>query len=149
MVGSHGHSGFVRFLLGSIAKAVVQNAKCSVEIVRYHGDDQTPKSESAPAAPEALRLLLATDGSEYSQAAARSIASRPWPDGTQIRIVSVIEPVMPASDPWFASGALIDKVREESAGNSRDAVDAAREIISRAGITIETVVVDESPKKRI
>ena len=33
-VGSHGHGGFVRFLLGSIAKAVVQNASCSVEIVR-------------------------------------------------------------------------------------------------------------------
>src|SRR5215510_15751211 len=33
-VGSHGHSGIVRLLLGSVAKLVVQNAGCSVEIVR-------------------------------------------------------------------------------------------------------------------
>jgi nucleotide-binding universal stress UspA family protein len=149
MVGSHGHSGFARFLLGSIAKAVVQNAACSVEIVRDHGDGQIRKSESAPSAPEAFRLLLATDGSEYSQAAAHSIATRPWPAGIQIRIISVVEPVMPASDPWFASGALIDKVREETASKSRESVEAAREIISRAGITIETNVFDGSPKKRI
>src|SRR6185295_3332070 len=54
MVGSHGHSGFVRFLLGSIAKAVVQNAKCSVEMLRHDGDDETTTSESAGAATAAL-----------------------------------------------------------------------------------------------
>ena len=150
MVGSHGHSGFVRFLLGSIAKAVVQNAACSVEIVRDHGEDrEAGQPESGSGTAEGLRLLLATDGSEYSKAAAHSIASRPWPAGSQIRIVSVVEPLMPATDPWFASGAITDTLRDENARKSRDAVEAAREIISRTGITIETAVVDGSPKKRI
>lgn len=34
MVGSHGHKGFDRFLLGSVSQAVALHAKCSVEIVR-------------------------------------------------------------------------------------------------------------------
>jgi nucleotide-binding universal stress UspA family protein len=150
MVGSHGHSGFVRFLLGSIAKAVVQNAACSVEIVRDPGHDKEARQpESASSAPEGLRLLFATDGSDYSQAAAHSIASRPWPAGSQIKIVSVVEPLMPATDPWFASGAITDTLRDENARKSGDAVEAAREIISRTGMTIETAVVDGIPKKRV
>jgi nucleotide-binding universal stress UspA family protein len=34
VVGSHGHTGLTRFLLGSVAQAVVAHAPCSVEVVR-------------------------------------------------------------------------------------------------------------------
>lgn len=34
VLGSHGHSNFRRFLMGSVAESVARNAKCSVEIVR-------------------------------------------------------------------------------------------------------------------
>jgi nucleotide-binding universal stress UspA family protein len=34
VVGSHGHTGLTRWLLGSVAQAVVAHAPCSVEIVR-------------------------------------------------------------------------------------------------------------------
>jgi nucleotide-binding universal stress UspA family protein len=34
VVGSHGHGGLERFLLGSVSQAVAMHAKCSVEIVR-------------------------------------------------------------------------------------------------------------------
>jgi nucleotide-binding universal stress UspA family protein len=37
VVGSHGYSGWQRFLLGSVSQAVVSHAKCSVEVVR-HGE---------------------------------------------------------------------------------------------------------------
>jgi nucleotide-binding universal stress UspA family protein len=36
VLGSHGHSGLRRFLLGSVAEFVARNARCSVEIVRMH-----------------------------------------------------------------------------------------------------------------
>jgi len=84
-VGSHGHSGFVRFLLGSIAKAVVQNAVSSVEIVRHPGHDtDSADHDNATEKPGGMRILLATDGSDYSLSAARSIAERPWPSGSEI-----------------------------------------------------------------
>ena len=35
-------------------------------------------------------MLLATDGSESSREAAQAIAQRPWPAGTEVRILSVI-----------------------------------------------------------
>ncbi len=34
LVGSHGHKGLGRFLLGSVSDAVARHAPCSVEIVR-------------------------------------------------------------------------------------------------------------------
>jgi nucleotide-binding universal stress UspA family protein len=34
VMGSHGHRGFTRFLLGSVSEAVVSHAPCSVEIVK-------------------------------------------------------------------------------------------------------------------
>ena len=34
VLGSHGHTGLTRLLLGSVAQAVVAHAPCSVEVVR-------------------------------------------------------------------------------------------------------------------
>lgn len=34
VLGSHGHRGWQRFLLGSVSQAVASHAQCSVEIVR-------------------------------------------------------------------------------------------------------------------
>jgi hypothetical protein len=38
-----------------------------------------------------MKILVATDGSEYSMAALRSVAERPWPVGSEARIISVSE----------------------------------------------------------
>jgi nucleotide-binding universal stress UspA family protein len=36
VVGSHGRTGLTRWLLGSVAQAIVAHAPCSVEVVRQH-----------------------------------------------------------------------------------------------------------------
>jgi nucleotide-binding universal stress UspA family protein len=83
MVGSHGQSALIRFFLGSVAQAVLRTSPCSVEIVR---------PASIPALPsDGMKILLATDGSECSAKAVSSVASRPWPANSQIRILSVVE----------------------------------------------------------
>ena len=149
-VGSHGHSGFVRFLLGSIAKAVVQNAPCSVEIVRHARHDKDhPDHDKAEERHSVLRILLATDGSDYSAAAARSIAARPWPSGSQVRIVSVVEQIVPGADPWYSAGAVAERVREDNRKHSEEAVSASEEIVASAGMKTETAVLEGSPKRRI
>jgi nucleotide-binding universal stress UspA family protein len=80
-VGSHGHGMLDRFLLGSVSQAVALHAKCSVEIVR------SPKS-----GPEAMRILIATDGSEQSESAVDEIARQHFPADTEVRVISVVEP---------------------------------------------------------
>ena len=149
-VGSHGHGGFVRFLLGSIAKAVVQNAGCSVEIVRHPKHDRDhPDYEKHASPSDSMRILLATDGSEYSAAAARSLAARPWPVNSEVRIVSVVEPIAQAADPWYAAGAFWERVQAEDKKRSEEAVSVAEEILAGSGVQKHSAVLDGSPKKRI
>jgi nucleotide-binding universal stress UspA family protein len=38
-----------------------------------------------------MRILLATDGSECSEAAVREVAERPWPAGSVVRVVSAVD----------------------------------------------------------
>lgn len=51
VVGSHGKSGFSRFLLGSVSLSVVSNANCSVTVVRL------PKQAVTESKPEKARAV--------------------------------------------------------------------------------------------
>ncbi|HTS49324.1 MAG TPA: universal stress protein [Bryobacteraceae bacterium] len=126
VVGSRGSRGLTRFLLGSVAAAVARFAPCSVEIVRAAEASKPPHA--------AMKILLATDGSEYSQLAARSIAERPWPAGTSIRALSVAELSLPLLEmPYFLPHTM-EKLRGEAMQRAEQAEMAAEEILAKAGL---------------
>src|ERR1700752_3394987 len=85
-VRAHVRKDLTHWMLGSVARAVVTAAPCTVQIVRDVGNDRTHTLHSG------RRVLLATDGSETSMAAAEALAGRPWPEGSEFRIVTVEEP---------------------------------------------------------
>lgn len=87
LIRAHNRSDFRNWLLGSIAKSVVQSAPCSVEIVRSTEANQ-------PGVNSSMRILLATDGSDVSLAAAQAVAKTNWPANTEVKIVSVIQPIV-------------------------------------------------------
>lgn len=43
VVGSHGRTGLTRWLLGSVAQAIVGHASCSVEVVRQRESRRAPR----------------------------------------------------------------------------------------------------------
>jgi nucleotide-binding universal stress UspA family protein len=139
MVGSHGHSGIARIIMGSTARTVVRTAPCSVEVVR--GTGRQPDGR--------LRIILATDGSAYSFTAARSIASRPWPAGSEVRIISVMDPGIPAIDPWYSAGRLLERIREEQTRHAETATAEASQIVSATELAVSKLVVSGIPKWRI
>jgi nucleotide-binding universal stress UspA family protein len=149
LVGSHGHSGFVSFLLGSIAKAVVQNAPCSVGIVRHPRHEKRSTDQKTEVAARGFKILLGIDGSAHSLVAAASIASRKWPQDSVVRIVSVPEQPVPPADPSNVDRAVAARAREVIKKNCESAVGEARDIVGAAGIGTETCVLEGSPKKRI
>jgi nucleotide-binding universal stress UspA family protein len=133
VVGSHGQRAITRFLMGSVAQAVVRSAPCSVEVVRTSIYDR-------PADAQVMKILLATDGSEFSLAAARSVAERPWPEGSTVRVISVAEVITPAIEPGYIDPVLMDSLREEATRHSRDAVLAAEKTIGEAGLKVSGIV---------
>jgi nucleotide-binding universal stress UspA family protein len=87
LIRAHNRSDFRNWLLGSVAKSVVESAPCSVEIVRSTEADQLGMNDS-------MRILLATDGSDVSLAASQAVAETNWPADTEVKIVSVIDPII-------------------------------------------------------
>lgn len=85
-VRAHVRKDMTHWMLGSVARAVVTAAPCTVQIVRDVEDGSAHTLDSG------RRVLFATDGSETSIAAAHALAGRPWPIESEFRIVSVAEP---------------------------------------------------------
>src|SRR5688500_15366622 len=55
-----------------------------------------------------MRILLAVDGSEPPDVAARMLSARPWPKGSVIRVLSIVENVYSA----MPEAALSPAVRQ-------------------------------------
>lgn len=133
--GSHGHSAMGRFLLGSTAQGILRRAKCSVEIVRFEPGGRTPSSHP-------MKILLATDGSDCSIAAARFVAARPWPVGTVLRVLSAEELVtMPIPMEAYSLASvypanLLEELITAARARAVEAVDVSRKILQQAGLTV-------------
>ena len=85
VVGAHGHSVLGgRLILGSVSQRVLYEASCSVRIARNSRTDaDTP-----------LRILIGIDNSSYSDAAVEAVCRREWPEGSQVRLLAVVDTVM-------------------------------------------------------
>ena len=57
-----------------------------------------------------MKILLAVDGSTFSDAAVEEIASRPWPEGSEVDVLSVSEPPV---YPFGEAAALPSRYYEE------------------------------------
>ncbi len=87
VVGSHGRSAISRFFLGSISQKVLTEAHCSVRVARGRVEvDPTP-----------VRIVIGFDGSKGAFAAVDAVASRPWRDYSEIRLVAAMEEVHPSA----------------------------------------------------
>lgn len=134
MVGSHGQSALTRFLLGSVAQTVLRTSTCSVEIVR-----QSPVSQLRS---HGIKILLATDGSECSAKAVYSIANRPWPAKSEIRILSVVQLLTPenqvTASPLCSEypTSLLEQIWKEARERAEEAVADARKTLSAAGLNV-------------
>ena len=83
---AHVRKDYMHWMLGSVARAIVATSPCTVQIVRDAMKGRTHTLDSG------RKVLLATDGSEFSDEAARALAARPWPKGSEFKIVGVEEP---------------------------------------------------------
>ena len=98
-----------------------------------------------------MKILLATDGSEFSQAAIEEVIRRRWPSGTKVKVLSVAHPFPLFPDPIFFSGAAhSETLQQEQRRASHDVEKAAGEIRDKApDLHVEVETLEGSPKKVI
>lgn len=95
-----------------------------------------------------MKILLAIDGSPFGEAAAREVLGRPWPEGSELRIVSVAHPVPYVPDPFMIGAAMhFESLENERARAKKDVRRIADEAAEQApGLTVTTETFDGSPK---
>jgi nucleotide-binding universal stress UspA family protein len=115
MIGTHGYNAIERMWLGSVSRTVASHARCSVEIVRPFGSRGKDVPEK-----KGMRLLVAVDGSSFGDAAVAEVAERPWPDGSEVRVVTAIHlPFVPTPETWV----LPEELYAEAEKHSREQAD--------------------------
>jgi nucleotide-binding universal stress UspA family protein len=99
-----------------------------------------------------MKVLLAIDGSSFSEAAIAEVAERPWPQGTVVQVLTVVHSPTPmALDPAFVMAAIHVDQLEEQRRLAAVLVSAAAEHIKRRGadISVITRVLEGTPKEVI
>ena len=92
-----------------------------------------------------MKILLAVDGSECSEAAAHEVGRRPWPEHSEVKVLSVVEPfVTPMAEAWALpddyweeadkaarehAGAVVDKAISALSGKRPDVLTVTSEIV--------------------
>lgn len=100
-----------------------------------------------------MKILLAVDGSTFSDAAIDEVAQRPWPTGTEVNVITAAEiPEMVGLEPWAASPLYFEQldnaIREASKGIVERAVSKLR-TSSKTPFKITSQVIQGSPREII
>jgi nucleotide-binding universal stress UspA family protein len=97
-----------------------------------------------------MKILIAIDGSDFSQQALKSVIARPWPPDTQVKVLHVVEPPsllmgreMGGYDPEF------ETVWKALRGQARHLVEKAAEKLREAKFNVSTELVEGDPKSQI
>lgn len=149
IVGSQGRSAVGRLLLGSVSLNLVHHAHCSVRVVRT----------GAPDVAGPPRILVAADGSPRADAAIREVGRRRWPKNTQARVVSIVQPLVPAPTlmPELAGTTyatetafqVIDEADERERARLHQVAEAAGLNLQHAGLNATAVVLEGDPRNEL
>lgn len=139
VVGSHGRSALGRLFLGSISQWLLNEARCSVRVARGKLDE--------PDFP--VRLLLALDGSRNGEKALEQIIARKWPAKTEVRVVTVDQPLEMTyvDDVAPLLRKSVESFNKTEHKKSQRLVDAAVRKLKSAGLRAMAEVFEGDPKK--
>lgn len=139
LLGAPDHDAVLPFMNGRVVRAVLRHASCSVGILR---------------GPAVRRVLVATDGSDFSLAAAREIAARPWNEETEFEVVAAVVPESASLRylaPAYVNSEQVEEMRATAMRHAEDAIAKVETILSAAELKVcdNVLVPVESPQKLI
>ena len=126
-------------VLSSVDEAVLRDAGCSVAIIRTTADRKMNSNQGG------MKILVATDGSEVSQLAVHSVASRPWPLRTEVKIVTVLDPLRQLIE----KAEPLVQVNSNAFEAAEKTLKEAKGLLSGAGLKIFGEVVNGNPREEI
>ncbi len=100
-----------------------------------------------------MKLLFATDGSAYSNAALEKIANSPYPPESSIHIISIIDNIVftPGNAPMGAMNEYYAEATRIALSKAKDNIENAEKVLrmKNAALTVTTAIINGSPKSVI
>jgi nucleotide-binding universal stress UspA family protein len=100
-----------------------------------------------------MKILLAVDGSTFSQAAAESVAKRPLPANSEVKILTVIEPFQPfMAETWAMPAEFYEDMEKSAKVRAADDLNKAMKAFQTSenkGISVTTEAIRGNPKGAI
>ena len=101
-----------------------------------------------------MKILLAIDGSPCSETAVAEVARRPWPEDSQLRVVSVVEPPGAlTAEPYMGVAGYFEEVERLKRQQAEEVLEAAaralREGAGTSRMDLTSEVLSGSPKRTI
>jgi nucleotide-binding universal stress UspA family protein len=140
VVGSQGRSALGQFFLGSVSKKLATEARSSVRVARRTDE----KSGNEPP-----RIMIGVDGSPEAERAVRSVGRRVWPEGTEVRIVTVDDGVLPTRIAHIlpTATAMIRDGNGGAATKARRMAEWAAEELRAIGLRVSVAIEKGDPRR--
>ncbi len=141
VTGSQGYSAVSRFLLGSISQKVLAEARHSVRVARGRINVD----------PSPIRIVVGFDGTGGARSAVDAVLKRAWPDETEIRLVSVTNPVSPTAFGRLVPSvsSAVEEMNETEVNWINSHAQPILDEFKAAGINCSLKIVAGSPKKAL
>ncbi|HET6511323.1 MAG TPA: universal stress protein [Candidatus Kapabacteria bacterium] len=124
VLGSHGRGALARVFLGSVSLQVLHAARCSVRIVRHSNGAHHP-----------LRILIAVDGSNYSDTMLERISRYNWQVRPLVTLIYVDDLALIASVHGFG----VEMVSSDTGKLGQSILDSAVQQLGELGRDARTV----------
>ena len=99
-----------------------------------------------------MRVLVAIDDSPFSDVAIRAVAARPWPEGTEIRLMHAVEvPPMVSftGAAWPDPPVDLSSIREAERARGTQLLERAAEQFIRTSLKVSTRLIEGSARTTI
>lgn len=103
-----------------------------------------------------MKILLAVDGSKYSEAAVEAVAQHPWPASTQIKVIMALElpvatggPMMQGAELWALPPNYYDEVENAMRGAAESTIQKVVQTLKAhdQNLQITSEIVRGSPRR--
>lgn len=97
-----------------------------------------------------MKILLATDGSPSSEIALQRIAARPWPEGSEVKVISAVEVhLAPTPGSWLVPDSHYLSLLHEAQERARVAVECAESVLKTTSLQVSSEIIVGNAKATI
>ena len=99
-----------------------------------------------------MKILLAVDGSTYSDIAIEEVAQRPWPPQSEVKVITAAEAPLLDMEPWVTTATLIEEMEKAVNQNAQRVIENALQKLNATenkSLKISSAIIQGLPQQVI